>query len=198
MRKESLKFCLILPLTQFRAVLDVKDIKSIPNQYILKRWTREAKIGCAKDTHGRNAQEDINLDSAQWYKEVYPKLVRITTSTSDCKEAHIFVENVIRELSKQVYDMCGKNLGLVTDNDNPQVNHDNPQVNHDNLQVKVRNSISDVPSLQPLHFVPHIHGYELKENVVPNSLNSVSGSQPLHFVSNIHGYGLKIHVGFAF
>ena len=116
-------------------VLDVKDIKSIPNQYILKRWTREAKIGCVKDTHGRNVQ-DVNLDSAQWYIEVCPKLVRIATSAFDCKEARIFVENAIRELSKQVYDICGKNLGLVTDNDNPQVNHDNPQVNNDNLQVK--------------------------------------------------------------
>ncbi|RDX91158.1 Protein FAR-RED IMPAIRED RESPONSE 1, partial [Mucuna pruriens] len=90
----------------------------ILNQYIRKRWTRNAKNGCVKDSYGRNVQEDANLDSTQWYREVCPKLVKIATCASNCREVYSFVEKAIEELSKQVYNICRENLGLVN-NVNP-------------------------------------------------------------------------------
>lgn len=57
-------------------VLEMKDIKSVPTQYILKRWT---KSGFVKDTHGINVEEDGNLNSTQWYSQICSKLVRIAT-----------------------------------------------------------------------------------------------------------------------
>jgi zinc finger SWIM domain-containing protein 3 len=115
-------------------VLDVKDIKTIPNQYILKRWTREAKLGCVEDTHGRKVQEDVNIDSTQWYREVCPKLVRIATRASDCKEARIYVETVIKELDKKVYEICGDNLELIDKNAN--LSSVEPNNNKKSLQSK--------------------------------------------------------------
>jgi zinc finger SWIM domain-containing protein 3 len=44
-------------------VLDVMNIKSIPEQYILKRWTQEARSGTVQDNQGRNIIEDPKLDA---------------------------------------------------------------------------------------------------------------------------------------
>ncbi|XP_061344513.1 protein FAR1-RELATED SEQUENCE 5-like [Gastrolobium bilobum] len=119
------------PLLQ--QVLDVKDIKKLPIQYILKRWTREAKNGFVKDTHGKHVQEDANLDSTQRYRKICPKLVRIATQASDCKEAYFFMEKAIEDLRKQVDEICKKNLGL--ENINVDLSSSFPNENHF-LQVK--------------------------------------------------------------
>lgn len=34
-------------------VLDVMNIKSLPKRYILKRWTREARVGAIEDCYGK-------------------------------------------------------------------------------------------------------------------------------------------------
>lgn len=39
-------------------VLDMMNIKLLPDQYILKRWTREARCGTVQDIHGRNVLEN--------------------------------------------------------------------------------------------------------------------------------------------
>ncbi|KAL1341499.1 hypothetical protein AAHE18_09G091000 [Arachis hypogaea] len=93
-------------------VLDVKDIKLLPEQYILKRWTRGAMRRLVKDMHGRIVEEDTCLTSTQWFKQTCPKLVRTVTQASDCKEARVFVEKAVEELSKKVDDICKLNLGL--------------------------------------------------------------------------------------
>ena len=38
------------------------DIKLIPERYILKRWTREAKSESVEDTNGRVVLGDVTLD----------------------------------------------------------------------------------------------------------------------------------------
>ena len=97
-------------------VLDVKDIKAMPIQYILKRWTREAKSELVKDIYGRNVKEDTSLVSIQRYRRIWPKLVRVPTRASDCKGASIFIEKAAEELNKQIDDICKKNLGLENNN----------------------------------------------------------------------------------
>ena len=49
-------------------VFDFLDIKTIPDMYILKRWTREAKIGCILDNRRTNVEEDVNLSVTQRYR----------------------------------------------------------------------------------------------------------------------------------
>ncbi|XP_072057985.1 protein FAR1-RELATED SEQUENCE 5-like isoform X2 [Arachis hypogaea] len=81
-------------------------------KYILKRWTRGAMRRLVKDMHGRIVEEDTCLTSTQWFKQTCPKLVRTVTQASDCKEARVFVEKAVEELSKKVDDICKLNLGL--------------------------------------------------------------------------------------
>ncbi|XP_042494368.1 protein FAR1-RELATED SEQUENCE 5-like [Macadamia integrifolia] len=46
-------------------VLDVLDIKRIPDSYILKRWTRGARTMVVNDNRGKEIEEDVNLDRTQ-------------------------------------------------------------------------------------------------------------------------------------
>ncbi|KAK2437056.1 protein FAR1-RELATED SEQUENCE [Trifolium repens] len=184
-------------------VLDVKDIKTIPNQYILKRWTREAKLGCVEDTHGRKVQEDVNIDSTQWYREVCPKLVRIATRASDCKEARIYVETVIKELDKKVYEICGDNLELIDKNANlSSVEPNNNKKSLQSKSLKRRNGVKAFrkrpKSWNEIELTKKKRGRSTsisqnknKENIVSNSTCGVSNSQPLYFPSNAHGYKEK-------
>lgn len=41
------------------------NIKLLPDQYILKRWTREARCGTVQDIHGRNVLENLKIDAKQ-------------------------------------------------------------------------------------------------------------------------------------
>ena len=49
-------------------VLDIMNIKSLPPQYALKRWTREARRGFIEDKNGRNIIENPKME------EIEPKL----------------------------------------------------------------------------------------------------------------------------
>ena len=49
-------------------VLDIMNIKSLPPQYALKRWTREARRGFIEDKNGRNIIENPEME------EIEPKL----------------------------------------------------------------------------------------------------------------------------
>jgi hypothetical protein len=44
-------------------VLDLMNIKSLPAQYVLKRWTREAWTGTVQDNQGRNIIENPKIDA---------------------------------------------------------------------------------------------------------------------------------------
>ena len=39
------------------------NIKLLPPQYVLKRWTREARSGTIQDRQGRNIIENPNMDA---------------------------------------------------------------------------------------------------------------------------------------
>ena len=56
-------------------VFDFLAIKTIPDMYILKRWTREAKSGCILDNRRTNVEEDVNLSVTRRYRRLCPKLV---------------------------------------------------------------------------------------------------------------------------
>ncbi|XP_050242347.1 protein FAR1-RELATED SEQUENCE 7-like [Quercus robur] len=59
-------------------VFDFLDIKTIPDMYILKRWTREAKSGCILDNRRTNVEKDVNLSVTQRYRRLCPKLAPLT------------------------------------------------------------------------------------------------------------------------
>jgi hypothetical protein len=44
------------------------DVKQLPDQYVLKRWTRETRHGITQDNVDRKVSEDPKLDATRRYK----------------------------------------------------------------------------------------------------------------------------------
>jgi hypothetical protein len=44
-------------------VLDILNIKSLPERYILKQWSREARSSTIKDSHGNIISESLLFTS---------------------------------------------------------------------------------------------------------------------------------------
>ena len=55
------------------------NIKSLPTQYVLKRWTREARSGTIQDSHGRDIIENPRLDEMLRYKKYDPQISEFST-----------------------------------------------------------------------------------------------------------------------
>jgi zinc finger SWIM domain-containing protein 3 len=96
-------------------VFDLLDIKMIPDMYILKRWTREARSGYMLDSEMRNVEEDINLNITQRYRRLCTKLMRLAAEAADTKETYAFVVRAIEEMEKKVKDIATKSLSATPD-----------------------------------------------------------------------------------
>ncbi|KAF7824447.1 protein FAR1-RELATED SEQUENCE 5-like [Senna tora] len=106
-------------------VLDTNEIKTIPNRYILKRLTKDARSGVI---------EDPKLARMLRYRQLCPKLVKLASEVADSEQEFLLVSKAVEELSKQVME-----LRLRTKDDNEavnQVNFEAPQgyENHLNLE----------------------------------------------------------------
>ncbi|XP_062227480.1 protein FAR1-RELATED SEQUENCE 5-like [Phragmites australis] len=83
-------------------VLDLINIKSLPTQYILKRWTREARSGTIQDNQGRNIIENPRLDVMLRYKFLSHKFLNLAHRAASYPECSLLVNNTLDMLSKQV------------------------------------------------------------------------------------------------
>ncbi|XP_071700220.1 protein FAR1-RELATED SEQUENCE 5-like [Rutidosis leptorrhynchoides] len=94
-------------------VLNVMDIKILPEKYILKRWSREAKNESVQDVNGKEVHADANLSATQRYRYLCSILVKLASKASQYEETYDFLGRASNELCKQVESMC-VNLNKVT------------------------------------------------------------------------------------
>jgi hypothetical protein len=123
-------------------VFDLLDIKIIPDTYILKRWTREAKSGHILNTKTENVQEDVNLIVTQRYRRMCPRAVKLVTESADNEEAYAFVERMMEEMEKHVQNIK-KCSNTTPDNEaHMSLSNGNETMDHtpivDNLLEKVK------------------------------------------------------------
>ncbi|XP_059458348.1 protein FAR1-RELATED SEQUENCE 5-like [Corylus avellana] len=85
-------------------VFDLLDIKIIPDTYILKRWTREAKSGHIY-IKTKNVEEDVNLNVTQRYRKLCPRVVKLVAEATDNDEAYAFVEGMLEGMEKHVQNI---------------------------------------------------------------------------------------------
>ena len=78
------------------------NIKSLPAQYILKRWTREARSGTVQDNQGRNIIENPKLDDMLRYKNMTRKFLNLAHRAASHPKCTLLVNNILDMLSKQV------------------------------------------------------------------------------------------------
>lgn len=85
-------------------ILDVLDIKFIPEAYVLRRWTRSARNMVVQDNHGKQV-EDVHLESTQRYRLLCQKLFKIAAQASDSAEGYALVDKAANELVKQLENL---------------------------------------------------------------------------------------------
>ncbi|KAK2979185.1 hypothetical protein RJ640_027022 [Escallonia rubra] len=89
-------------------VLDVLGIKYIPETYILKRWTRGARDGCALDEDGRDVHRSGALDVSDRYRELWPDAVRLAHKASEFKDGYLLYKTKMKELDKEIEELRKK------------------------------------------------------------------------------------------
>ncbi|XP_075665495.1 protein FAR1-RELATED SEQUENCE 1-like [Castanea sativa] len=84
-------------------VLNEMKIKlMIPEQFILKRWTKNAKAGIVLDIHECEVQSDPKLEMRARYRNLCTTYVRFMGKAAESKEASDFLVSLASELDAKV------------------------------------------------------------------------------------------------
>ena len=90
--------------------LDLMNIKLLPERYILKRWTRDARSGIVQDMHGKDIMENPKLDVALRYKNLCKMFISLASRAADFEDCYLLVEDALHSVSKQVNEKKSKEL----------------------------------------------------------------------------------------
>jgi zinc finger SWIM domain-containing protein 3 len=85
-------------------VLDLMNIKSLSAQYILRRWTREARSGTVQDNQGRNIIENPKLDDMLRYENMTRKFLNLAYRAASHPRCTLLMNNTIDMVNKQVQE----------------------------------------------------------------------------------------------
>lgn len=73
----------------------------MPEQHIMKRWTKEARKGIVHDVKGNEIETDPRLDKTCKYKRLISRMVRLATKASNSTDDRFtHFERCIIELMK--------------------------------------------------------------------------------------------------
>ncbi|GAU40431.1 hypothetical protein TSUD_397500 [Trifolium subterraneum] len=85
-------------------VFEANDVKVVPEKYILRRWTREARCGIVKDFRGNEVEGDPKLSRTRMFRQVVSKFIRAATDASSSEECLEIVDNSVDVM----YDLVEK------------------------------------------------------------------------------------------
>jgi len=78
------------------------NIKSLPPQYVLKHWTREARTITVQDNQGRNIIENPNMDAMLRLKYMSHKFLNLAHQAANSPECTMLVDITLDILGKQI------------------------------------------------------------------------------------------------
>ncbi|XP_074283618.1 protein FAR-RED IMPAIRED RESPONSE 1-like [Silene latifolia] len=89
-------------------VLDIMNIKLIPDHYILKRWTRDARRGLRHDGNEKLKEVDMTTHFTSRYRELCPRIGSLVNRACESHETYTFMSKVCEESMKIVEQMLAK------------------------------------------------------------------------------------------
>lgn len=112
-------------------VLDLMNIKTLPNHYILKKWTREARNGSIQDREGRNVVENPKFEAQLRYKSLSHKFHRLAYKAANSLKCCLMLENALDSVSPQLEDKLSAttNASNKPCNDKENVDQNSQQIN---------------------------------------------------------------------
>ena len=85
-------------------VFEFNDVKVIPDNYILRRWTRDARCGIVQDFRGKKVESYPKLSRKQMLRQVVSKFIRAATEALYSEESLKSVDNGVDVLFEKVME----------------------------------------------------------------------------------------------
>lgn len=83
-------------------VLDNRNIKVVPSRYILKRWTKDARLGNIREIKQCKMQDNPKIAVASCYKDLCHRVVKLSARASESVEAYQFAARQLDEVMEGV------------------------------------------------------------------------------------------------
>lgn len=83
-------------------VLDHQNIKELPAQYILHRWTKNARVGSEGDSYGCTRQENAKFITASRYKDLCLNILKISARAAESDQAFKYAASQLDEVMQGV------------------------------------------------------------------------------------------------
>ena len=107
----------MLSCTHALKILDINNIKKIPEQYILNRWTIDAKVVHIKSSS--ETHEDPKIKLSKRRKELCRMFLQQATRAAESDETYIMAVNNAEKLAEEVE----KSLKIRVDPDTDSSSH---------------------------------------------------------------------------
>ena len=85
-------------------VFQLNDVKVIPDMYILRRWTKEARYGIVQDFMGNEVEGDPKSSRNRMYRQVVSKFIRAAVEASNDEESLKFVDKSVDDMLKKMME----------------------------------------------------------------------------------------------
>jgi hypothetical protein len=85
-------------------VFEANDVKLVPEKYILKRWTKDARSGIIYDIHANEVVENPKLSIAQRYRQLCSIMIKFAADVSSSESLSQLAIEGLQDLYKKVMD----------------------------------------------------------------------------------------------
>ncbi|XP_028064491.1 protein FAR-RED IMPAIRED RESPONSE 1-like [Camellia sinensis] len=124
----------ILCCHSLKVIRDILKMKEVPPQYILKRWTKQARAKTVKDITGNDIQVDVKFQQASWYKTLMTAFRALLSRAAETEKTYDFCILHLATLGANVEGKLSAHFGVGNevgnDDDNQSFEVDCEDVNH--------------------------------------------------------------------
>ncbi|CAL5326997.1 unnamed protein product [Camellia sinensis] len=124
----------ILCCHSLKVIRDILKMKEVPPQYILKRWTKQARAETMKDIKGNDIQVDVKFQQASRYKTLMTAFRALASRAAETEETYDFCVAHLATLGANIEDKLGALFGagneVSNDHDTQSFEVDCEDVNH--------------------------------------------------------------------
>ncbi|XP_028112675.1 protein FAR1-RELATED SEQUENCE 5-like [Camellia sinensis] len=124
----------ILCCHSLKVIRDILKLKEVPPQYILKRWTKQARAETVKDIKGNDIQVDVKFQQALQYKTLMTAFRALASRAIETEETYDFCIAHLVTLGANVEGKLSAHFGVgnevSNDDDTQSFEMDCEDMNH--------------------------------------------------------------------
>lgn len=182
-------------------VLDHRNIKVVPSRYILKRWTKDARVGSVRENSEFMEHENPKLVAARRYKDLCSRILNISARAADSEEAFLFasrqleevierVEKILTLKAEEAQGITSSSTGAnASESENAEIFLDENTIEDQGVENRLQVAREQESSVPDRHKLKNINGRSCKskrvQNIQAQSANTVTciSSPPPAYIS---------------